>query len=69
LHPVKAKEFFDATDNKSLALADFLHKMNMTTDIYGTGNDTDMIKNLTTNTSNHDKINLLVILTFNLFHQ
>lgn len=58
MHPVKAKEFFEATDDKSIPLADFLRQLQMTDNIYG--DDTDMINGLTSNTTKHEKNKLKV---------
>jgi hypothetical protein len=58
LDPEKAREFFDATDDKSIPLADFLRQLQMTEKIYG--DDTDMINSLTSNTSKHEKEKLKV---------
>jgi hypothetical protein len=58
LDPIKAKEFHDAADDKSIPLADFLRKLQLTENIYG--DDTDMINSLTSNTSKHEKEKLKV---------
>ena len=58
LDPVKAKEFFDASDDVTLSLSDFLRKMDAVKDIYGA--DTEMIKGLTSNTNSHEKAKLKV---------
>jgi hypothetical protein len=58
LDPIKAKEFHDAADDKSIPLADFLRKLQLTENVYG--DDTDMINSLTSNTSKHGKERLKV---------
>ena len=58
LDPVKAKEFFDADDDATLTLSDFLRKMDSIKDIYGA--DTAMIKGLTSNTKDHEKAKIKV---------
>jgi hypothetical protein len=58
LDPVAAKEFHDAADDKSIPLADFLRKLQLTENIYG--DDTDVINGLTSNTTKHEKEKLKV---------
>ena len=58
LDPVQAKEFFDASDDDTLSLTDFLRKMDSVKDIYGA--DTEMITGLTSNTKDHEKAKIKV---------
>ena len=51
-------EFLNAESGMSIPLADFLRKLDLSTNIYGA--DTELIKKLSTNTTKHEKAKIKV---------